>query len=616
MLVWRALMQILARFWLAWCLFTLAGCGNTSSRSAAGGPPSAATAEDGGGDEQPGDAGLAPPDATSQDALGADDGGDALGADDGGDALAPAVTIIQEDEPGFCAVDGKVLPREGSTSIAGYTGGGFADPDPGAGTSISWSVQAATAGSYSLVWRYAFGGAATNLRDARLLINDVVVADPVSFPYTGTWNDWQETTPLAVGLVQGSNYIRLEALGPGGLGNIDFLKLIGDGITPDTPRFSLTVASGNPTGGTVGYTPVEASYPYGTNVTLTATPSDGYFFQSWSGDVSSAQATFTFPLAKNTAVEALFLPNGTTQDPGLVGYAAVQDDQGTPYLVTGGSLGATVTAATLDELKSYLGSPDPYVVSFSGLLAGADAISVASNKTLLGVGDSAHLDGIGLTINGARNVIIRNVAISHVLAASATDANDAVEITGASRNVWIDHCELFSDLLNGKDYYDGLLDIKNESSFITVSSTVFHDHYKVSLVSSGDEQVADTVIRVTYHHNYFYNCGSRMPSIRFGRAHVFNNFYQADNFGSLVNSRMGAVVKVESNYFLSSQDAIGSWDSPTVGTWDVGNNLFDQCTGLLPTTSTGSLTLPYAYTADAPGDLPTAIPASAGVGKL
>jgi pectate lyase len=607
-------MPILPRFLLGWCLLTLAGCesggGTAASGSPAGGAASVVTGEDGGGGEQPGDADPADSGATSEDAPLAEDGGEVA------DAPTPGVTIIQEDELGFCAVDGRVLPREGSSSITGYTGTGFADPDPGAGTSISWSVQAATAGSYSLVWRYAFGGTATNLRDARLLVNDVVVVDPVSFPYTGTWNDWLETPPLAVELGAGSNYIRLEALGPGGLGNIDYLKLLGEGITPDTPRFSLVVTSGNPTAGSVDYTPVQASYPYGTSITLTATPSDGYFFQSWSGDVTSANAAHTFALARNTTVEALFLPVGTTQDPNLVGYAAVQDDQGTPYIVTGGALGSTVTVTTLDELKSYLASPEPYVVAFSGLVAGADAISVASHKTLLGVGDSAHLQGIGLTINGARNVIVRNVAVSHVLAAGATDANDAIEITGRAKNVWIDHCELFSDLLNGKDYYDGLLDIKNESSFITVSSTVFRDHYKVSLVSSGDEQIADTAIRVTYHHNYFLNCGSRMPSIRFGRAHVFNNFYQDDNFGSCVNSRMGAVVKVESNYFLNSQDAIGSWDSPAVGTWDVSDNVFDQCTGALPTASTGSLVMPYSYTTDVPGDLPTTIPASVGVGKL
>jgi pectate lyase len=300
----------------------------------------------------------------------------------------------------------------------------------------------------------------------------------------------------------------------------------------------------------------------------------------------------------------------------VLGYATVQDDTETPFLLNGGSLGPSVTASTIDELKSYLGSPDPYVVSFSGQLTGPDNIAVGSNKTLLGVGASAHLDGIELQINGSRNVIIRNVTVSNVVADGTGLANDAIEITGGAKNVWIDHCELYSDLDHGKDYYDGLLDIKNESSFITVSWCAIHDHFKASLISSGEEQVGDTVIRATYHHNYFYNCGSRLPSIRFGKAHLFGNYYKDNTSGSCVNSRMGAVVRVENNYFSNSKDPIGFWDSPMTGYWDVTNNVFSSCTGSQPTTSTGALTPPYSYPADAPADLPAAIPAGAGVGKL
>ena len=68
------------------------------------------------------------------------------------------------------------------------------------------------------------------------------------------------------------------------------------------------------------------------------------------------------------------------QDPALVGYAAVQDDAGTPYLLNGGSLGPTVNATTLDELKMYLGSPNPYVVTFSGLIQGTDSVNVTSEQ--------------------------------------------------------------------------------------------------------------------------------------------------------------------------------------------------------------------------------------------
>jgi pectate lyase len=480
-------------------------------------------------------------------------------ASDGGGLDGPTgpFIIIQEDATGFDAVDGKVYPRQGSTSITGYTGTGFADGDPGLGKTISWSVQAASAGTYPLVWRYAFGGAPENLRDARLLINGVALPDPVTFAFTTAWTNWQETPAVAVPLPAGPSFIQLQALNPSGLANIDYLEIFGDGITPDTPSFSLTVASSDAAAGSVSYAPAMTSYPYGTMVTVTATASAGYFFQSWTGDAPGATVTHTFPMVRNTRLEARFLPNGTTQDPALVGYAGVQDDAGTPYLLDGGSRGPSVTATTLDELKLYLGSARPYVVSFSGLIQGADLIRVASDKTLLGVGDAAHLMGIELQINGARNVIIRNVAVSHIIADGSGPANDAIEITGGAKNIWIDHCELYSDLDHGKDFYDGLLDIKNESSFITVSWSNIHDHFKASLVSSGDEQLSDTVIRATYHHNYFHDCGSRLPSIRFGRAHVFDNYYRNNATGSCVDSRMGAVVRVENNFFETSKNTIG-----------------------------------------------------------
>jgi pectate lyase len=557
------------------------------------------------------------------DATGGGAGGDATDAgppasDATGSVDTPAgpYLIIQEDQTGFDAVDGKIFPRQGSTSITGYTGSGFADGDPGLGKTISWSIQVTTAGTYPLAWRYAFGGAPENLRDARLVINGTALDDTVSFPFTTTWNNWQETAAVAVDLPAGPSFIQLQALMPSGLANIDYFKIYGDGITPDQPSFSLSVGVNDPAAGTVTSAPVQSFYAYGAAVTVTATANPGYFFESWTGDVPGATAAHTFPITGNTRLVARFLPTGTMQDPNLIGYAAVQDDAGTPFLLNGGSLGPSVTATTLDDLKTYLGSPDPYVVSFSGMFQGQDLIKIASNKTLLGVGASAHLDGIELQVNGARNVIIRNVTVSNVVADGSGIANDAIEITGGARNVWIDHCELYSDLTHGKDFYDGLLDIKNESSFITVSWSNIHDHWKASLISSGDEQVGDTVIRATYHHNYFHDCGSRLPSIRFGRAHIFDNYYFNNTTGSCVDSRMGAIVKAESNYFESSKNTIGWFEGPATGYWDVANNTFVNCTGSQPTTSTGQLMPPYTYLPDDPAGLPSSVVAGAGVGNM
>src|SRR4029077_18592946 len=108
---------------------------------------------------------------------GSGDVSDAGGTDDSAAADAPGgpFIIIQEDQKGFDAVDGKILPRQGSTTVTGYTGTGFADGDTGLGKTISWSINVANAGTYLLAWRYAFGGAAANTRDARLVVNGVAL---------------------------------------------------------------------------------------------------------------------------------------------------------------------------------------------------------------------------------------------------------------------------------------------------------------------------------------------------------------------------------------------------------------------------------------------------------
>jgi hypothetical protein len=163
-----------------------------------------------------------------------------------GEAGAGATLVIQEDELGFSGVDGVVVPRQASTNVTGFTGCGFADGDSGAGKSMSWSVRADAAGTHALVWRYAFGGTETNLRDARLLVNGDVTLDTLEFAYTGSWNDWRQTPRVQIDLAEGPNLIRLEAIGPGGLANIDFLSIDGDGITPSTPSFTVTVDANDP----------------------------------------------------------------------------------------------------------------------------------------------------------------------------------------------------------------------------------------------------------------------------------------------------------------------------------------------------------------------------------
>jgi pectate lyase len=488
--------------------------------------------------------------------------------------------IIQENEIGFCFVDGII-----ESTVPGYEGTGYANPDAGVGVSMAWNVIAESADTYHLRWRYALGGNPGD-RPARLLINGVEAIETINFAHTTDWDNWVLTDSVAVNFDAGSNNIRIEAYSESGLANYDYLCVLGEGITASECNnfYTLSIDQNFEEGGTVSYQPLKEYYEDGTVITLEADANSGYFFQSWTGDETSAEATYNFSITKNTNITAIFLPEGTFVDTSLIGYATLQDDKGTPYMTIGGTLGSEIEVESYEDLQTYLNSDEPYIVYISKKIIGSENIKVSSNKTLFGVGDSAHLQGIGLELGDARNVIIKDLKISHVT------PQDAIEINN-SRNVWIDHCDLFSDREHGEDYYDGLLDIKNESSFITVSWTQFHDHFKTVLISSGDTQFADTTIRVTFHHNYFYNCESRLPSIRFGKAHVFNNYYK--NCGTAINSRMGACVRVERNFFNQVGTAVMMEYSTEKGSVALIDNRFG--TSGYSTTPACTLNVPYEY---------------------
>jgi pectate lyase len=105
-------------------------------------------------------------------------------------------------------------------------------------------------------------------------------------------------------------------------------------------------------------------------------------------------------------------------------------------------------------------------------------------------------------IKGKKNVIIRNLKFSKVVAANG----DAIGVQ-SSTNVWLDHLDLSSDRTHDKDYYDGLIDLTHAADFITISNTYFHDHWKSSLVGHSDNNGGEDKghLRVTYANNHWSN---------------------------------------------------------------------------------------------------------------
>lgn len=296
---------------------------------------------------------------------------------------------------------------------------------------------------------------------------------------------------------------------------------------------------------------------------------------------------------------------------------------------TGGNGGTSVTVTTGAQLVTALASKKnnsaPLKIYVNGTITPSNSgvsqfdIKDMENISILGVGTNALFDGIGLNIVRANNVIVRNLTIRY----NRIGQKDGISIDGTSTNVWIDHNELYNSLNVNKDYYDELVSGKGQIDNITISYNYLHDSWKTSLWGSSDSNSYER--RVTFHHNRWENVNSRLPLFRFGQAHIFNNYYKnvADTG---INSRMGARVRIDNNYFENVKNPIVSFYSSQIGYWHTSGNVFDNVTwveypsdGIIAGPNVGSTvnyTPPYSYNLMSAAAAKSHVLVNAGVGKL
>ncbi|MDQ2769760.1 MAG: T9SS type A sorting domain-containing protein [Bacteroidota bacterium] len=306
---------------------------------------------------------------------------------------------------------------------------------------------------------------------------------------------------------------------------------------------------------------------------------------------------------------------------GVFGYAAMTTG------TTGGAGGTTVTVSTGTALQAAINNKgtQPLTIYVNGTITLANSpglskidVKNVSSLSIIGFDRLGEFVGIGLKVFRANNIILQNLKVHNVLA--STGDGDCIGIEGPANHIWVDHCEMYNVYQGvGTDDYDGLLDAKADCEYITYSWNYLHDGWKASLCGFTDTDNFDR--KITYHHNHFENINSRLPLFRFGSAHVFNNYYK-DIASTCVNSRMGACVKIESNYFENARNPYVAAYSPMDGFGDiVGNVLVNSpfvyasdvhvltaCTAVVPYTYTGVL--------NAAADVPAIVLANSGIGKV
>ncbi|HEX4811450.1 MAG TPA: RICIN domain-containing protein [Nonomuraea sp.] len=289
----------------------------------------------------------------------------------------------------------------------------------------------------------------------------------------------------------------------------------------------------------------------------------------------------------------------TPPDPGnptgLVGWAT--QGGGT----TGGGTTPAVTVSSASALTSALSSSSAAVIRVSGTISCSGMLRVSSNKTVLG-NSGATISGCGFNIAEASNVIVRNLTFRGW-------NDDAINVQYSTR-VWIDH-NSFSE------GYDGAVDVKRASDYVTISWNRVSNHDKTMLLGHDDGNAGEDRghLRVTYHHNWFDGTGQRHPRVRFGNpVHVYNNYYASiGDYG--VASTQEAGVLVEGNYFENTDDPYhrGEGDSDPANLV-ARNNCFVSSGSGDAGGSVGSI--PYSYSLDTPCNVKSIVTAGAGAGRI
>lgn len=213
------------------------------------------------------------------------------------------------------------------------------------------------------------------------------------------------------------------------------------------------------------------------------------------------------------------------------------------------------------------------------------------NITVEGVGEDAVIQGWGFhfmtgsdAVNGqGKSFEVRNLTFDKYPedAIGMEGVQEGGKITGSVERCWI-HNNTFlpgycaNPAESDKKEGDGSCDFKR-GEYFTCSYNYFTDCHKTNLIGSSDSSLQ---YNLTYHHNWWHNCGSRIPLARQANVHFYNNYISTDTTTkagiSYVHSiRANANLFSEGNYYFGCKQ-IGdsdfkSYNNTILGCFKIGS---------------------------------------------
>ncbi|MGN0805834.1 MAG: Ig-like domain-containing protein [Candidatus Coproplasma sp.] len=187
------------------------------------------------------------------------------------------------------------------------------------------------------------------------------------------------------------------------------------------------------------------------------------------------------------------------------------------------------------------------------------SVSGVKNVTLEGIGEDARLFQWGITWKQCSSIEVRNLTFEDYTEDACSVEGGSSESTSATpsdfstKNFWI-HNNTFEEGVNYWDVCkeqdkhdgDGSTDLKY-CAFVTLSYNQYNSTHKTGLVGGSN---SNCTASVTFHHNYYNACVSRLPLARQANMHMYNNYYSGTTSSDL-SLRANAYAFVENCYFES-----------------------------------------------------------------
>ena len=215
----------------------------------------------------------------------------------------------------------------------------------------------------------------------------------------------------------------------------------------------------------------------------------------------------------------------------------------------------------------------------------------AKNLTIEGIGEDATIYGWGLhlvnndtnyqTTKAGSNFEVRNLTFANYPEDAIGMEGNVQEPQSEYTKAPVSHCWVHNNTFlpgycaspaeSDKAEGDGSCDFKR-GEYFTLSYNYFTDCHKTNLIGASTKNYQ---YNITMHHNWWNNCGSRVPYVRNANVHFYNNYVSTadDGENDYVHDADGtSFIFSESNYYFNSKQItrggiVKSWENTCYGCW-------------------------------------------------